>query len=71
MKATSNIIRTLLIAALGIVAFLCIFSEPAEDTTSWLADFILSKSLGALACLAIYGIHVLWPETNNANQTTK
>ena len=47
-------------ALLLIVALLGIFSEPFEDSRTWLSDLILSKAIGFGAGYAIFRLYGYW-----------
>ncbi len=56
MKAF-HILLTLLLYILFSVALFAIFSQPDDNSPTWLADFLRSKFLGALCALAAWAIN--------------
>ena len=58
-KMTINLRRVALIA-LGVVAFLGIFSTPVDDSTTWWRDLILSKVIGFAAGYTLHRLFTRW-----------
>lgn len=57
---TKNIIRAIIILALGATALIGIFSEPSDTSASWYLDFIASKGIGILALLTLARLSDRW-----------
>lgn len=60
MKKTISIIRIAVLMALGLMAFVSILSEPVDNSTTWMLDFILWKVTGFLICYFIYRLYNHW-----------
>lgn len=63
--SAKNIIRAIVLLALGIIAFIGIFSEPSENSTSWYLDFLASKGIGLLAIYTVSKLNERWSMMEN------
>lgn len=54
---TRIMLLTILMYILGMVALFCIFSEPADDSQTWMADLIKAKTIGIVAGLGVWLIN--------------
>lgn len=66
MNTTSkNIIRAIVLLALGTIALIGIFSEPSDNSSSWYLDFLASKGIGLLALYVISKLNDRWSLMEN------
>lgn len=60
MKLTLSLARCAVLLAIGMVAFVGIFSCPLDDSPTWFSDFIISKAVGFGAGWAMYRLGKKW-----------
>lgn len=64
MNKTASLIRISILIALCIVAFIGIFSEPMEDSSTWFTDFFLAKGMGLAAIYAMARLYSRWRKSD-------
>ena len=60
MTPTKTLAKAAILIVLFSIAAIGIFSEPDEASTHWLADFILSKSIGAISIFIYSVLYKRW-----------
>ena len=63
MNRSTTIIHDSILWILSSIALLGILSEPADDSSTWLSDLFLGKSIGFIAALATYRLYRKWNQS--------
>lgn len=59
-----SIIHIAILISLFCTAMICIFSEPAENSTRWFFEFFVSKGFGAACIWSLTKLYPRWSKTD-------